>query len=71
MAQSTQYVCVEFLQPVGRGAMSCKTWQALDNSNLSNSSLPFTKEEADQITIAICGILVLVWGIRQARKLIR
>lgn len=67
MTQNTQkhYVCTELVDV--QGVMFCKTWQALDH----NPSLPFTKEEANDITIAICGILVLVWGFKQAKKLIR
>lgn len=60
MAQNTQYVCVEFLQPVGRGAMSCKTWQELQISQPIPPSI--TKEQADEITIAVLQVVFLAFG---------
>lgn len=66
MTQNTQkqYVCVEFKQT--QGVLHCNEWQILN----ANPNLPFTKEEADQITIAVALILVLVWGFKQVIKLI-
>lgn len=61
----TSYVCSELV--VQNGEVVCKTWQALD----ANPSLPLTKQEANQITVAVCSVLILVWGFKQAKKLIR
>lgn len=67
MTQETQkqYVCIEFIQ-TQHSLLHCNRWQILD----AEPDLPFTKEEADQITIAVCIILVTVWGFRRAIKLI-
>lgn len=62
-----QYACIEFVK--FEGLDLCKTWQVLETS--SSPNLPFTKEEADQITIAVCSVLVLVWGLRLIKKQIR
>lgn len=60
-----QYVCIEFIQ-TQHSLLHCNKWQILD----AEPDLPFSKEEADQITIAVALILVTVWGFKQVIKLI-
>lgn len=60
-----QYVCTEFVS--SDNLLTCTQWQPLN----AESQLPLTKSEADQITIAIAGILVLVWGFKQIKRLIK
>lgn len=57
-----QYVCVEF------SGSSCSQWQVLHNS--PQSDLPLTKQEAYAISVEICIILVITFGIVRARKMI-
>lgn len=55
------YVCVEL-----EGSM-CAKWQVLQSPQ---SDLPLTREEAYVISVEICVILVITFGIVRARKMI-
>lgn len=58
-----KYVCIEL-----EGLM-CAKWQVLQIS--PQSDLPFTKDEANEIAISVVLILVLTFGIVQAKKMIK
>lgn len=60
---TVKYVCTELIDT------TCTTWEELAQP------APFfpeiSKADADSITLSILGILVLAWGWRQLRSLIK
>lgn len=59
-----KYVCVK---PQG---LMCAKWQVLQSS-LGQSDLPLTKQEANDIALSVVWILVITFGIVQAKKMIK
>lgn len=66
----TKYICNE-LETVKNiyGGYDCKSWQELQTPTPLLPEL--TQEQANEITLAIIAIMVVVWGWQMAIKLIQ
>lgn len=60
MTQNTkkQYVCTEFIS-ANNGVLTCKTWQELKSQPFLPS---LTKEQANDITLAVLYVIFLAFG---------
>lgn len=70
---ATKYVCTEIDKRVNiYGNHNCKIWSELQTQQPA-SLIPndLTQEQANDITLAVISVMVLVWGWQMAIKLIK
>ena len=66
----TQYACKVLSQPDATGVQVCTTWEQVQQT--ATPLVPeISKADADRLAIEIIGVLILAWGWRQLKTLIR